>query len=345
MEIQNESIVALRSILESKSNQNIVLVAHTNPDGDALGSTMGWAKVLRREGHSVTVIAPNKYPYFLEWMDGVAEMPNFKHHAEVVEAAVNAADIIFCMDFNTTSRLEGLGDLIQNNATAKKVLIDHHLAPDEESFDLVFSYPEESSTCFVVYTIIEKLLGTEAIDKSVAELLYVGMMTDTGNFSFAKLSPALYRALAVLVESGANVPEINNRVYNSSSEGRARLFGYVINRKMKFIKNNTVAFMSLTEREMREHNFQQGDSEGFVNYPLTVASMKMSVMFLAQRKFIRVSMRSRGDIDVNVFARKYFGGGGHKNASGGKSFVTMRETIDYFLESIEEFSRDGGLGK
>lgn len=343
MQIQESNIIALRELINCKAAQNIVIVAHTNPDGDALGSSLAWSQVLQRLGHNVTCVAPNNYPYFMEWMTGISGLRNFRHHPEEVTKAIEESDIIFCLDFNTTTRLEALGETLMANNTAKKVLIDHHLSPSREEFDIVFSFPEESSTCFVLYSVIERAFGVEVIDTVVAELIYVGMMTDTGNFSFAKLSPELYRALAVLVERKIDIPKINNHVYNSFSEGRARLFGYVLNRKMKFIEEGTVSYMSLTEREMREHGFQQGDSEGFVNYPLTVAKMKISALFVAQRKFIRVSLRSRGDIDVNLFARKYFGGGGHKNAAGGKSFVSMNETIDLFCKSIEEFATEGGL--
>ena len=154
----------------------------------------------------------------------------------------------------------------------------------------------------------------------------------------------LFRAVAVLVEKGISIPEIHNNVYNAYTEGRARLFGYVINRKMEIIQDGTVAYMSLMENEMRRFQFQQGDSEGFVNYALTIKKMKMSAMFLAHRKFIRVSLRSRGDVDVNLFARKYFNGGGHKNAAGGKSFVSMQETIDHYIKSVKEFAQDGHLG-
>ena len=223
------------------------------------------------------------------------------------------------------------------------MLIDHHLQPDE-GFDIVFSHPEASSTCFLVYCLVEALYGREAVTRRMAELLYVGMMTDTGNFAFSHLTPELFRAVAALAETGIRIPEIYNNVYNAYTEGRARLFGYAINRKMNLIEDGTVAYMSLMENEMRRFQFQQGDSEGFVNYALTIKKVKMSAMFLAHRKFIRISLRSRGDVDVNLFARRYFNGGGHKNAAGGKSFLTMQETIDHYVRSVREFAEEGRLG-
>ncbi len=342
MQIATTEIARLREILEAKENQNIVVIAHTNPDGDALGSTLAWARILRSKGHNVQCIAPNRYPYFMEWMCGISDYIIHRTDVERSEKVVSECDIIFCMDFNTTSRLEDLGALIDANTTAKRILIDHHLSPDT-NFDAIFSYPEESSTCFVTYSLIEAIYGAEAIDADAANLLYTGMMTDTGNFSFAKLSPALFRAVAVLVERGADIPMINIKVNNSYSEERAKLFGYVINRKMQIIENGEVAYMSMSEAEMRRFNFQQGDSEGFVNYPLTVAKMKISALFTAHRKFIRVSLRSRNAIDVNKFARRYFNGGGHKNAAGGKSTLSMEETIKKFQLSIKEFIAEGGL--
>ncbi len=342
MHIDTIELDKLRDILEAKATQNIVIIAHTNPDGDALGSTLAFARILRGLGHSVQCIAPNHYPYTLEWMEGICDYIIHKNDEERAAQVIEASDVIICMDFNTTSRLEALGDLINSNTTAKRILIDHHLSPDN-NFDAIFSYPQESSTCFVAYSLIEAYVGVEAIDNTTADLLYTGMMTDTGNFSFAKLSPDLFRAVAVLVERGANIADIHLKVNNSYSEDRARLFGYVVNRKMEIIEDGQVAYMSLTEGEMRRHNFQQGDSEGFVNYPLTIKKMKISVLFTAHRKFIRVSLRSRSHIDVNLFARKYFNGGGHKNAAGGKSHLTMDETIKKFRTSIAEFVAEYGL--
>ena len=343
MELSHKQIESLKEML-AQPRLRIVILSHTTPDGDAVGSSLAWAEVLRARGHEVTCVVPNKYPYFLDWMPGIEEVVVFKTDTEGrAVKAIAEADVLFCLDFNAVSRLEILSETIQGNTTARRVLIDHHLQPDE-GFDIVFSHPESSSTCFLVYCLVEAMYGTGAITRRMGELLYVGMMTDTGNFAFSHLTPELFRAVAVLLEKGISIPEIHNSVYNAYTEGRARLFGYAINRKMALIEDGTVAYMSLLESEMRRFQFQQGDSEGFVNYALTIKKVKMSAMFLAHRKFIRISLRSRGDVDVNLFARKYFNGGGHKNAAGGKSFLSMEETIDHYIRSVREFAEEGHLG-
>ena len=343
MELSHKQIESLKEML-AQPRLRIVILSHTNPDGDAVGSSLAWAEVLRARGHEVTCVVPNKYPYFLDWRPGIEEVGVFKTDTEGrAVKAIAEADVLFCLDFNAVSRLEILSETIQGNTTARRVLIDHHLQPDE-GFDIVFSHPESSSTCFLVYCLVEAMYGTGAITRRMGELLYVGMMTDTGNFAFSHLTPELFRAVAVLLEKGISIPEIHNSVYNAYTEGRARLFGYAINRKMALIEDGTVAYMSLLESEMRRFQFQQGDSEGFVNYALTIKKVKMSAMFLAHRKFIRISLRSRGDVDVNLFARKYFNGGGHKNAAGGKSFLSMEETIDHYIRSVREFAEEGHLG-
>lgn len=341
MQIANSKIEELRELLLTP--QKIVILSHTNPDGDAIGSSLAWAEILKSKGHSVSCIVPNRFPYYLDFMPNCDSILMYRGEGEgSVVNAVRSADIIFCLDFHTMSRLEGLGDVIDENQHAKRVLIDHHLDPVED-FDLMLSYPEASSTCYLMALIIERLYGAEAITKSMAENLFVGMMTDTGNFAFSTITPDLFRVVSILVNTGIHVPTIHNNVYNSFSEGRARLFGYVINRKMKIFHNGTVAHMSLTSEEMKRFWFQQGDSEGFVNYPLTIKKMKISAMFTEHSDFIRVSLRSRGDIDVNLFAQRYFNGGGHKNAAGGKSFLSMEDTLKHFEESIKEYSREGNI--
>lgn len=338
MELSQQNIENLRRILEGE--KRIVILSHTNPDGDAIGSSLAWCKALEREGHRVTCIVPNRYPYYLSWMTDIESLVVYNQQSDIAARAIAEAEILFCLDFHSISRLDSLSEELEKNRRATRVLIDHHLNPAEQ-FDVMFSHPESSSTCYLVYRIIAALWGEKSITREQAEVLYVGMMTDTGNFSFSFLTPDLFRAVAVLSETGINIPQIYNNVYNSFTEGRARLFGYVINRKMKTLRKGTVAHLSLTEEEMRRFWFQQGDSEGFVNYPLTIKKMKMSAIFIEHHDFIRVSLRSRGEVDVNIFAARYFNGGGHKNAAGGKSFVSMQETISHFEKAVEEYAAEG----
>ncbi len=321
-----------------KEAQKILVVSHYNPDGDALGSALAWGRALENQGHSVTWAVPNKFPSFLDWMPGVERVLVYTENREQVRRAADEADTIYCLDFNNIARLEGLTEVIENTK-AKKVLIDHHLAPQMEWFDEVHSDTDSSSTSYLVYHLIADKFGIAALDRDMATNLYVGMMTDTGNFSFGNLSPELYRAVAVLVEKGIDIPEINRQIYNSYTEGRVRLLAYAIGPKMVLLHKKQAAYISLTEAELRRFWFRQGDSEGFVNYPLSIKSVKMSALFLQNQRFIRVSLRSRGDVDVNLFARKYFDGGGHKNAAGGKSTDSMEVTIERYKKAVEEFFR------
>ncbi len=339
MNLSQENLENLRTLV-SGSPKKVVILSHTNPDGDAIGSSIAWGEALKRVGHTVSCIVPNKYPYYLGWMTGAESVLLYNQDGEQAAKVIAEAELIFCLDFHSISRLDALGDEVQRNTTAKRILMDHHLNPAEQ-FDIMFSHPESSSTSYLVYCIIAALWGEKSITKEQAEVLYVGMMTDTGNFSFSTLTPDLFRAVAVLSETGIDIPRIYNNVYNSFTEGRARLFGYVINRKMKTLRKGTVAHLSITEEEMRRFWFQQGDSEGFVNYPLTIKKMKMSAIFVEHHDFIRVSLRSRGKVDVNIFAARYFNGGGHKNAAGGKSFVSMEETIRRFEQAVEEYAAEG----
>ena len=320
--------------------RKIAVVAHTNPDGDAIGSALAWRRLLVSMGHEVCCAVPNRHPSFLNWMTDIEHLRIFREDADgEVARFIEEADLIFCLDFNQIERLEGMSASIAANTHARRVLIDHHLNPPA-IYDLQFSVPAASSTSFLIYNIIVALAGEEAVDYAMAESLYVGMMTDTGNFSFSNLSPELYRAVAVLVERGIDVPAIHNNVYNSFSEGRIRLLGYALHRKMEVMHPYGVAYISLTEKELHRFKFQVGDSEGFVNFPLSIKEISMSAMFLETKNFIRVSLRSRGNVDVNVFARRYFEGGGHKNAAGGKSFVPMPQTIEKFRAAVEEFFRE-----
>ena len=339
MNIDKERVEELRNLLAEP--RKIVIVGHTNPDGDAIGSSLALAEVLTAHGHDVTCALPNNYPYYLRWIPNSERIIIYRNDKEHrADKAIAEADVIICADMNSLTRADELGAMVATNTTAKRVLIDHHLFPND-GFDIVFSYSEASSTAFLMYTILVALYGEEVINQTIATQLYVGIMTDTGNFAFSNLTPELFRAVAALSATGIDIPQIYNNIYNSFTEGRARLFGYTINRKMKTLLGGKVAYMSLTEEEMRRFWFQQGDNEGFVNYPLSIKKMKMSAMFTAQQGFIRVSLRSRGDVDVDTFARRYFNGGGHKNAAGGKSFVSMEETIAHYIDSVNKYHEEG----
>lgn len=340
MNIDLDKIEALKELLSQP--KKVVILSHTNPDGDAIGSSLALSQVLKQRGHTVNCILPNRFPYYLKWMPCCDELIiHAQDKIGIAQSVIAAADVVICADMSSLSRLEALTEIIAANTTAKRILIDHHLSPSDE-FDLVFSFPESSSTAYLVYEILKSAFGTEVFDQTIATLLYVGMITDTGNFAFSTINPQLFRAAADLLETGIDVPTIYNNVYNSFTEGRARLFGYVINRKMKTLLKGTVAYMSLTEEEMRRYWFQQGDSEGFVNYPLSIKKVKMSAMFSEQQGgFIRVSLRSHGKVDVNTFARRYFNGGGHHNAAGGKSFMNMEDTIAHYIAAVEEYHNEG----
>lgn len=341
MKIGTDKANKLRELIDS-GPRRIVIVTHTNPDGDAIGSSLAWGELLESKGHDVTCVVPNRYPSFLDWMPGIEQLKIFKYDEDGSTAQkISEAEIIFCLDFNQITRLERLSDAIKDNGTAQVVLIDHHLNPSA-GFDLIFSYPDSSSTSFLVYELIEQLEGTTAITKRMGENLYVGMMTDTGNFAFSNLTPELFRAVASLVEKGVDVAAIHSNVYNSFTEDRLRLLGFALNKMETFRAGDVgVAYIALKESELRRFRFQPGDSEGFVNFPLTVRTLDVSASFIENKKFIRISLRSRGDVDVSKFANKYFDGGGHKNASGGKSFMSMAETIAHFRRSALEYFGEG----
>ena len=328
MVITEQKLDQLREILGG-APKKMALLSHTNPDGDTIGAALAWRAYLERLGHTTRCIAPNRYPYFLEWMTDIGYIGVFKEDADGEMAKfIGEADVIFCMDFNQINRL----DRVTDTATA------NHLHPPVDGYTVQFSDTHSCSTSYIVYQLIEALAGTDAIDQAMAEALYVGIMTDTGNFSFSNLTSDLFRAVAVLIDRGVNVPYVNSSVYDNFSEGRMRLLGYMLNDKMVTDYRYGVAYVSLTEEEMRRFNFIQGDSEGFVNYPLSIRGIRMSAMFIQTKHSIRVSLRSRGsDVDVNVFARRYFDGGGHRNAAGGKSYVSMDETLKNFHTYLKEY--------
>lgn len=315
--------------------RRVAVVSHVNPDGDAIGSGLAWAVVLEAAGHEVRFYVPNPAPGFLDWMAGIDRVLAYKMDPEAADAWVEAAEVVFCLDFNRLDRLEGLGEAVLRNAAAARVLVDHHIDPPA-GFTLSFSDPAASSTALVVWELIEALGWAGWVSLPVAEALYVGICTDTGNFSFGHLTPELFRTVARLVELGVDPPRLHIAIYNNFSADRMRLMGYLLHHKMELIPEARAACMALDKAEQKRFHFQPGDSEGFVNLPLSIRGVALSAFFLETRECIKVSLRSQGDIDVNELARRLYDGGGHKNASGGKFFGPMAGAVRRFREALGE---------
>lgn len=329
-----ESLIGkLKQILASK--KKIVIVTHRNPDGDALGSSLGFKFFLEKKNHEVDFVSPTAFTQNLNWIHGTKEVLVCENEMgkKLCEAKIKAADIIFCLDFNALSRLEGLGEIIKNSP-AEKIMIDHHQQP-EEFASLAFSDVKYCATAEMIYDIIADLGEENLIDEKTAECLYVGLATDNGFFQFSNTTPNALRVAAALVERGARPEYVSEKVNNIFRETRLRFFGYALHEKLKLVKNGSVAYMMITQAEIKKFYLQGGDSESLVNYPFKIESVKVSVYFSEEPDRIKISFRSRGDIDVNAFARNFFEGGGHKNAAGGKSKLTLELTEKKFLEALE----------
>lgn len=335
MIFEKAEIDKLNGLLDGESKR-VLLLVHYNPDGDAVGSAICLKRLFSDCGHSVEIVAPNRFPDFMNWMPGAKDIIVFRDQEDRARKVITEAEAIVLVDFNLINRLEGIEEVIEQNSSAVRVLIDHHLQPPT-GFDITFSFPESCSTAYLLYEIICQAGRSQSIDRDMATCLYVGMMTDTGNFSFSNLTAGLFRAVAYLVERGIDIPEINRSIYNTYSRDRIRLMGHCLYRRMVFMDEYDAAYIVLSEADMRKYNFKQGDSEGFVNIPLSIDGMKMSALFTETHNNIRISLRSRGDIDVNQFARKYFDGGGHKNAAGARSTDSLLKTVDRFEKAVAEF--------
>lgn len=317
----NESISKLKSFCAAADR--IVVISHTNPDGDAMGSGLALTLFLRELGYKVRFFVPNHYPKFLAWVDQQTDVEIFGEMCREAEAYLAAADLVICVDFNQVSRLERMTSALENNLHAPRILIDHHQSPPQ--FDLSFSDTDYSSTSLMVFELIERWAGVEAITLPMANALYLGIMTDTGGFSYSNLTPQLYRAVAELVERGVDPVAINRAVFNTQSESRLRMVGYLLSEKMRVFANHGAAYITLTQQEKLRFNHQIGDTEGIVNMPLAIAGITFSAIFIETSECIKVSLRSEGEMDVNLMAREHFNGGGHRNAAGGKFFGTMEQ--------------------
>ena len=313
------------------SSKSIVITTHHNPDGDAVGSMLGLYHALKAKGYPVLAVTPNGFPEFLSWMPGTDQVIRYSEQKTTAVSSIRNADTIICLDFNSFKRTEEMGDILMN-AKGKKILIDHHPNP-EELFDLQFSFTEVSSTCELVFELLSSSLGHETINTDSAICLYVGIMTDTGSFSYACSRGRTFQIAGELISKGVNVEKVQGLVYNNFSVDRMRLLGFSLSEKMKVFPEYKTAYISLTKEDIKKFKNKMGDTEGFVNLPLAIKGIVFSVLFVEHDNYVKISLRSRGSFPVNIVSQKHFNGGGHTNAAGGKTFMSLSET-EVFFENI-----------
>lgn len=332
--LTKKEIESVENILSQKPKT--VIVSHHNPDGDAVGSSLALYHFFKNEGFDVTVILPNPFPKFLKWMPGADQILIADRHARSAARAIKEAELLCVADMNAAHRA---GDLLKNHiadSKAFKLLIDHHLLVEIDC-DAKLSVPGTSSTCELVYDFIFKYLKRKnALTKEMAECLYSGIITDTGSLSHVCNSPRIYQILTKLMQAGIDGEDIHRKIYDNYSENRMRLLGFSLSQRMKVLPQFATSYIYLTKEDLKNFHFQPGDTEGFVNYGLSMDVVRFTAFFTERDGRIRISFRSKGDIDVSKFAREYFDGGGHHNASAAYHYDTLENTIAYFEELVRK---------
>lgn len=331
--LNTQTLQEIRDLLSQPAQ--ILITTHYNPDGDAIGSSLALYHYLKLKGHRVNVLIPNDIPQFLDWMPGLEDVTIYLHKTHTGDKLIAEAEILFCLDYNSMSRV----NLFENqliNAKGKKILIDHHLAPDDQ-FDYELSVIKVSSTAELVYDFICSMGDQNIIEHNIGVNLYVGMMTDTGSFSYACNYPHTFETVADLIRKGIDTEQIHRLVYDTYSENRMRLLGYCLSEKLVVLNDFNTAYIALTKDDLAKFAFRPGDTEGVVNYALAIKNISLAAFFTEKKDKIRISFRSKGDFSVNDFARLHFEGGGHRNAAGGDSSLTMDETITKFNELLPQY--------
>lgn len=312
----------------------IVITTHRSPDGDAMGSALALYMALTINGAKAKVIVPNSYPAFLAWMPNANDAVIFEKEPDRAEEITASADLIFCLDFNDLSRLAKYGDVVEK-AQKPMVLIDHHISP-ADYFTQSLSDTSASSTCELIHRFFEGMGWLDVIDTSIAESLYTGIMTDTGSFRFSSTSASTHRIVADLMDRGL-VPE---KVYNSAMDTnryeRLQLVGHILSKKMDYRAEIHTAIIPLTLQEKNRFHYQKGDTEGVVNYGLSIKGSRMAIFISEEDGYCKMSLRSKGSLDVNKIARKHFNGGGHMNAAGGRLDLSLKETLERIQVMLDE---------
>jgi phosphoesterase RecJ-like protein len=316
------------------SSNNILIISHINPDGDAIGSQLALYHYLTSKGKKVWMMCPNNLQEFLKWMDGSDKISIFVRKRKKCISLIQSADLILMVDFNQPNRL-GEAEKYVTGSNAVKVIIDHHLETNDFA-KLVISDPSRCSTSEIVYEMVTLMNGGPFINKSYSEGIYVGIITDTGNFEHGSYTGRTLRIIADLLESGVDKDQVLNIVYNNFSPERMRLLGLALNQRMTLLPEYRTAYIHLTKKDLEDFSHVKGDTEGFVNLPLSIKGINFSVLFIEKDNFVKLSFRSKGKFPVNEFASRYFAGGGHLNASGGEYYDNLENTIKFFLKVLEE---------
>ena len=320
------------------SRRKIVIIPHINPDGDAIGASSALYLFLKRSGHDVTIISPNDYPHFLKWMPAESTILKFDTKAKQAKVLIESADIIFTLDFNSLSRIGDMQEIVAK-AHGTFVMIDHHQQPDNYA-KYSYSDPSIGSTCEMIYNFIQWLDGEELIDVDMASCLYTGIMTDTGSFRFPSTTSSTHQIISSLIDKGIDNAGIHNAVYDTNSSDKLQLLGCAL-KNLVYLAEYRTSYITLSQDELNTFNFKKGDTEGFVNYGLSVDGVKLAAIFIENEEegIVKISLRSKGDFSVNEFAREHFHGGGHTNAAGGKSNLGLQETVSFFRGILPRYKQ------
>ncbi|MFY0599488.1 MAG: bifunctional oligoribonuclease/PAP phosphatase NrnA [Cyclobacteriaceae bacterium] len=318
------------------TQRNIVITTHASPDADALGSSLGLYHFLRNRGHEVTVVTPTEYPEFLKWMEGNdTVLVNSKDTIEDIRKMMNETDLICCLDFSGLNRIKNLGEIV-GASKAKKLLVDHHLNP-EHFADFELWDQKAAATAELIYDLIHLMDGGKEINVAIAESLYAGIMTDTGSFKHSSTSAKIHRIVADLIDIGADINKVSRNIYDNNSVDRLRFIGFSLAEKLTVETKMHIAYFIITAEEHKRFNLKSGDTEGLVNYALSIKGINVAAIIMERDGEVKMSFRSVGDYAVNDFAAKHFDGGGHKNAAGGHSLESLADTVEKFKKLIPAF--------
>jgi phosphoesterase RecJ-like protein len=315
--------------------RKVVITTHQKPDGDAMGSSLGLYHFLLQFGHTITVISPTNWASFLNWMPGTKQVVDYERQTEEADKAIDAADWIFCLDFNTLNRTKRMEEKL-GSAAAQRILIDHHQEPQADKFAYGESDTTKSSTCEMVFDFIMASGHEDKINTAVSECLYAGVMTDTGSFRFPATSANVHRMVATLKDKGLDHGPIHEALYDNFLEARFRFLGNVLLNRMEIFYEYNTALIAIPQADLIKYNIKTGDTEGLVNYPLSIQGIKLAAIIIDRGEERKSSFRSKGGFDVNTFARKYFNGGGHFNAAGGQNKESLEEVVAKFITAMKE---------